>query len=70
MCSSIVFIPNKVCCAAALFVIVTKDICCAAVPSFILLRTITTGYEYVASITQKHVLKTIHSKISKIVSSI
>ena len=42
MCSYIVFIPNKICRAAALFVIATKDldICSAAVPSLILLHTI------------------------------
>ena len=69
MCSSIVFVPNEMCNTAALFVIITKDICCAAVPSFILLHAIllTTAYEYVASIAQKHVLKTIQT--TKMVSS-
>ena len=32
MCSSIVFVPNEICRAAALFIFVKKDICCAAVP--------------------------------------
>jgi len=65
MCSSIVFVPNKICHAAALLVFGSKHISAVLLfPSSILLRTITTG----DVITQKHAdVKTKHA--TKIVTS-
>ena len=65
MCSSIVFVPNEICrAAAALLVFGSKHISAVLLfPSSILLRTITTG----DVITQKHAVKTIHA--TKIVTS-
>ena len=64
MCSSIVFVPNEICRAAALLVFGSKHISAVLLfPSSILLRTITTG----DVITQKHAVKTIHA--TKIVTS-
>ena len=65
MCSSIVFVPNEICHAAAsLLLFGSKHISAVLLfPSSILLRTITTG----DVITQKHAVKTIHA--TKIVTS-
>ena len=64
MCSSIVFVPNEICRAAALLVFGSKHISAVLLfPSFILLRAITTG----DAITQKHAVKTVHP--TKIVTS-
>ena len=65
MCSSIVFVPNEICrAAAALLVFESKHISAVLMfPSSILLPAITTG----DVITQKHAVKTIHA--TKIVSS-
>jgi len=65
MCSSIVFVPNEIChAAAALLVFGSKHISAVLLfPSSILLRAITTG----DVITQKHAVKTIHA--TKIVTS-
>ena len=66
MCSSIVFVPNEICRAAALLVFGSKHISGVLLfPSSILnlLRAITTG----DVITQKHAFKTIHA--TKIVTS-
>ena len=65
MCSSIVFVPNEICrAAAALLLFGSKHISAVLLfPSSILLRTITTG----DVITQKHAVKTIHA--TKIVTS-
>ena len=64
MCSSIVFVPNKICRAAALLVFGSKHISAVLLfPSSILLCAITTG----DIITQKHAVKTIHA--TKIVTS-
>ena len=64
MCSSIVFVPNEICRAAALLVFGSKHISAVLLfPSSILLRAITTG----DVITQKHAVKTIHA--TKIVTS-
>ena len=66
MCSSIVFVPNKICRnAAALLVLIFGSKHVSAVllfPSSILLRAKTTGV-----ITQKHAVKIIHA--TKIVTS-
>ena len=58
MCSSIVFVPNEICrAAAALLVFGSKHISAVLLfPSSILLRAITTG-----DVTQKHAVKTIHT---------
>ena len=65
MCSSIVFVPNKICRAAALLVFGSKHISAVLLfPSSILLCAITTG----DIITQKHAVKTIHA--TKIVTYI
>ena len=65
MCSSIVFVPNEICrAAAALLVFGSKHISVVLLlPSSILLRAVTTGDD----ITQKHAVKTVHA--TKIVSS-
>ena len=64
MCSSIVFVPNEICRAAALLVFGSKHISAVLLfPSSILLRAITTG----DVITQKHAVKTVHA--TKIVTS-
>ena len=65
MCSSIVFVPNEICYAAALLVLFRpKNISAVLLfPSSILLRAITTG----DVITQKHAVKTVHA--TKIVTS-
>ena len=64
MCSSIVFLPNKICRAAALLVFGSKHISAVLLfPSSIFLRAVTTG----DVITQKHAVKTIHA--TKIVTS-
>ena len=65
MCSSIVFLPNEICrAAAALLLFGSKHISAVLLfPRSILLRTITTG----DVITQKHAVKTIHA--TKIVTS-
>ena len=64
MCSSIVFVPNEICRAAALLVFESKYISAVLLfPSLILLRAITTG----DVITQKHTVKTVHA--TKIVTS-
>ena len=67
MCSSIVFVPNKICRAAAAFLLFgSKNISAVLLfPSSILLRAITTGDAII--ITQKHAVKTIHA--TKIVTS-
>ena len=67
MCSSIVFVPNEICrAAAALFVFGSKYISAVLLfPSSILLRAITTS----DVITQKHAVKTIHAIATKIVTS-
>ena len=60
MCSSIVFVPNEICraAAAALLLFGSKHISAVLLfPSSILLCTITTG----DVITQKHTVKTIHA---------
>ena len=66
MCSSIVFVPNEICrAAAALLVFGSKHISAVLLfPSSILLRAITTGDD----ITQKHAVKTVHAT-KKIVTS-
>ena len=64
MCSSIVFVPNEICRAAALLVFGSKHISAVLLfPSSDLLHAITTG----DVITQKHAVKTIHA--TKIVTS-
>ena len=65
MCSSIVFVPNEICrAAAALLVFESKHISVVLLfPSSILLHSITTGDD----ITQKHAVKTVHA--TKIVTS-
>ena len=64
MCSSIVFVPNEICRAAALLLFRSKHISSVLLfPSFVLLHTITTG----DVITQKHAVKTVHA--TKIVTS-
>ena len=65
MCSSIVFVPNEICrAAAALFLFRSKHISAKLLfPGSILVRTITTG----DVITQKHAVKTIDA--TKIVTS-
>ena len=63
MCSSIVFVPNEICHAAASLLLFGSTHISAVLlfPSSILLRTITDV------ITQKHAVKTIHA--TKIVTS-
>ena len=64
MCSSVVFVPNEICRAAALLVFGSKHISAVLLfPSSILLRDRTTG----DAIAQKHAVKTIHA--TKIVTS-
>ena len=64
MCSSIVFVPNEICRAAALLLFGSKHRSTVLLfPSSILLRAITTGDD----ITQKHAVKTVHA--TKIVTS-
>ena len=58
MCSSIVFVPNEICRAAALLVFKSKHISTVLkFPSSCLLHAITTG----DVITQKHAVKTVHA---------
>ena len=62
MCSSIVFVPNEICRAAALLVFGSKNISAVLLfPSFA--HAITTG----SVIIKKHAVETIHA--TKIVSS-
>ena len=66
MCSCIVFVPNKICRAAAAAFVVFESKHISAVLLFrrsILLRAITTDHV----ITQKHAIKTVHA--TKIVTS-
>ena len=65
MCSSILFVPNKICrAAAALLVFRSKHISAVLLfPSSIFLRAITTG----DVITKKHAVKTVHA--TKIVTT-